>query len=275
MGCGSERSTGTARKGALLRLVVTGAVTALAGLHPVAASAEGHPEARVLGGSETSTEDAPWAVAVTDDHGRQFCGGTLVSPIKVITAAHCTMDPTTGTRRPPEGLRAIAGRTDLHTERGVVGEIESIWVHPGFKDYTRGDDVAVLTLRAPMPQHPLNVVGPGETAPYQPGAVARVYGWGRTRESGPPSNTLRSVDVPVTTDETCRTAYPNYDARSMFCAGVPEGGMDACAGDSGGPIVADNRLIGVVSYGTGCGRPNTPGVYTRLSSYAADLSAEL
>ncbi|MEV0704646.1 serine protease [Saccharopolyspora sp. NPDC050389] len=271
MGRGSERRTGAARGGALLRLVVTGAVTALAGLHPVAASAEEQPEARVLGGADVATDDAPWAVALTDKYGRQFCGGTLVSPIKVITAAHCMVAPMTGGKRTPDDLRAIAGRTDLRTERGTVGEVEEIWVHPGFRDYTSGDDVAVLTLRTPMPQRPLEMVREGETAPYRPGTMARVYGWGRTSESGPPSDTLRSMEVPVTTDETCRTAYPNYDGRSMFCAGFPEGGTDACGGDSGGPIVADNRLIGVVSYGTGCGRPNTPGVYTRLSSYSGGL----
>ncbi|MFI0469373.1 S1 family peptidase [Saccharopolyspora sp. 5N102] len=271
MGRGSERKTGAARGGALLRFVVTGAVTALAGLHPVAASAEERPEARVLGGADVEADDAPWAVAVTDEYGRQFCGGTLVSPIKVITAAHCVVSPMTGAKRAPEDLRAIAGRTDLRTERGTVGEVEGIWVHPGFRDYTSGDDVAVLTLRTPMPQRPLEMVGAGEAAPYRTGKMARVYGWGRTSESGPPSDTLRSVEVPVTTEEACRKAYPNYDGRSMFCAGFPEGGTDACGGDSGGPIVADNRLIGVVSYGTGCGRPNTPGVYTRLSSYSGEL----
>ncbi|MBB5155579.1 S1 family peptidase [Saccharopolyspora phatthalungensis] len=274
MGRGSEGRTGTARRGALLRLVVTSAVTALAGLHPVAASAEEQPEARVLGGADSTTDDAPWVVALTDGYGHQFCGGTLVSPVKVVTAAHCAMDPTTGAQRPPKELRAIAGRTDLRTQRGVVAEVERIWVHPGFRDYTRGSDVAVLTLRQPVPQRPLAMVGQGEAAPYRPGSMARVYGWGRTSESGPPSDTLRSVEIPVTTDEACRSAYPNYDAQSMFCAGVPAGGTDACAGDSGGPLVAGGRLIGVVSYGTGCGRPNTPGVYTRLSSYAGELPVQ-
>ncbi|MCI2419144.1 serine protease [Saccharopolyspora sp. K220] len=257
-----------------MRLVVTSAVTALAGMHPVAASAEGQPEARVLGGSDATTDDAPWVVALADHHGRQFCGGTLVSPVKVITAAHCTVDPITGGQRNPAEVRTIAGRTDLRTDQGVIGEVERIWTHPDYQDYVHGDDIAVLTLRTPMPQRPLATVGPDETAPYQPGTVARVFGWGKTSESGPPSDTLRSVDVPINTDDACRAAYPNFDARSMFCAGVPEGGSDACAGDSGGPIVADGRLIGVVSYGTGCGRPGTPGVYTRLASYVAELSAQ-
>ncbi|MGW1676821.1 S1 family peptidase [Saccharopolyspora sp. NPDC002376] len=262
--------TGTA----VLRLVITGAVVALAGTNPVTASAAEEPQARVLGGSETTTEEAPWVVALTDGSGRQFCGGALVTPIKVVTAAHCTVEPLTGGQRDPKQLRAISGRPDLTVADGAVAEVDRIWVHPGFRGYTTGDDVAVLTLREPMPQKQLPVVDQGDTEHYRPGTVGRVYGWGKTSEQGLPSTTLRSVDVPVTTDDACRSAYSNYDPRSMFCAGVPEGGRDACAGDSGGPIVADNRLIGVVSYGTGCGRPNTPGVYTRLSTYANELAAQ-
>ncbi|MER6988737.1 serine protease [Saccharopolyspora hirsuta] len=260
---------------AVRRLVITGAVAALAGVHPATAGAAEEPQARVLGGSAATTDEAPWLVALTDDHGRQFCGGTLVTPIKVVTAAHCMVEPLTGGQRGPEQLRAIAGRTDLSTDEGEAAEVDRVWVHPGFRGYTSGDDVAVLTLRQPLSQGGLPLVDQGDTEHYRPGTVGRVYGWGKTSESGQPSTTLQAVDVPITTDEACRGAYPNYDARSMFCAGVPEGGRDACTGDSGGPIVADNRLIGVVSYGTGCGRPNTPGVYTRLSSYTGELAGQL
>ncbi|GAA0519240.1 serine protease [Saccharopolyspora subtropica] len=272
---GRGRKTGATRGGTLRRLAIGGAATVLAGVHPWVASAAEWPEARVLDGSPATTDEAPWVVALTDEHGRQFCGGTLVTPIKVVTAAHCATNLLDGAMRQPEELRAIAGRTDLRTQQGVVSEVERIWVHPAYRGYTSGDDLAVLTLRAPLPQPPLPLVGRGETAPYRPGVVGRVYGWGRTSESGPPSDTLRSVDVPVVGDETCRTAYPNFDAHSMYCAGIPEGGRDACAGDSGGPMVADGRLIGVVSYGTGCGRPNTPGVYTRLANYADELDQQL
>ena len=86
---------------------------------------------------------------------------------------------------------------------------------------------------------------------------------------------LCSAEVPLTGDAECRRAYPEYDGSTMVCAGVPEGGRDACAGDSGGPLVSDGRLIGVVSYGSGCGRAGSPGVYTRISGVAADLQGQL
>jgi secreted trypsin-like serine protease len=257
---------------ALRALAIAGAVTALAGASPAAhadpaITGDDQPQSRILGGSGSTTDDAPWVVALTDRYGNQFCGGTLIRAGEVVTAAHCAHDPLTGAERSPEDVRVIAGRTDLRSSQGSEAEVDDVWVHPGYEDFTTGDDLAVLKLSAPLPQRPLPVVAPGETAPYEPGAMARVYGWGRTSENGPNSDSLRSVEVPVAADDACRSAYPNYDPRSMFCAGYPEGGRDACAGDSGGPIVAGGRLIGVVSYGTGCGRPGTPGVYTRLSNY--------
>ncbi|MDI2028457.1 serine protease [Saccharopolyspora sp. TS4A08] len=258
---------------ALRALALAGTVTAMAVGSPVAhagpaITGDDQPQSRILGGSGASTEDAPWAVALTDRYGNQYCGGTLIRAGEVITAAHCAHDPLTGAERSPKDIRVIAGRTDLRSTEGTEAEVDEVKVHPGYEDFTTGDDLAVLELATPLPQRPLPVVAPGDTEPYQPGTSARVYGWGRTSEDGPASDTLRSVEVPVAPDDSCRSAYPTYDPRSMFCAGYPEGGRDACAGDSGGPIVADGRLIGVVSYGTGCGRPGTPGVYTRLASYA-------
>ncbi|MBE9374339.1 serine protease [Saccharopolyspora sp. HNM0983] len=251
--------------------VAAGALTGV----PAAAVTDDQPQARVLGGAETSTDQAPWAVAITDSSGRQFCGGALVSEVKVITAAHCATSSVTGDERSPGSLRAVAGRADLSSQNGSVAEVEDVWVHPEYRGYTSGDDLAVLTLRDPLPQQPLGVVGAADDSAYRPGTTGTVYGWGRTSEDGAPSGVLRSVDVPVTSGRECGHAYSEFDERGMFCAGVPEGGRDACAGDSGGPFVVDGELAGVVSYGTGCGRPGTPGVYTKVSGYSAELAAQL
>jgi secreted trypsin-like serine protease len=260
------RSSAAAR--ALRRIAVVGAVTALASTNPLArAEPSEQPQARILGGTSANTEQAPWAVALTDTYGNLFCGGTLISAGEVVTAAHCAVNQFTGAERAPDEFRVVAGRTDLRSTEGTIGAVEEVWVHPDYRDFTSGDDLAVLKLAQPMPQRPLPMVGPGDTEAYRPGDTARVYGWGSTSENSPASETLRSVDVPINSDQNCKAAYSNYDNRSMFCAGFRQGGKDACAGDSGGPIVSDGRLIGVVSYGTGCGRPGTPGVYTRLANY--------
>lgn len=262
---------------ALRAAIAGGVVTVLAGADPAvgAASAAVAPEPRVLGGAPSTTAEAPWAVALTDDRGQQFCGGTLVRPGKVVTAAHCTIDESSGADRPAAEIEVIAGRDDLRGTRGNRAEVAEVWQHPSFRDVEQGDDVAVLTLRDPLPQEQLELVDAADTGSYEPGTPGRIYGWGRTAESGSASDTLRSAEVPVAGDAECHDAYPGYDPERMFCAGLPEGGVDSCAGDSGGPYVVNGRLAGVVSYGTGCGRPDTPGVYTRLANYVPEIEAQL
>ncbi|MDR7300679.1 S1 family peptidase [Haloactinomyces albus] len=235
----------------------------------------GDVQARIVGGTRTSTARAPWMVALTTDTGRHFCGGTLVAATKVVTAAHCTVRPGTGRPHPPETLRAVLGRTDLRTERGVVAEVEKVWRSPDYSGFAQGADVAVLTLSAPVPQQPLPMVAAEDTEPYRAGTSGRAFGWGRTSESGRPAHVLHSVAVPVVANAECAESYSRFDGSAMFCAGVPEGGRDACGGDSGGPFVVDGRLVGVISFGAGCARPGFPGVYTRLSTYADEVTARL
>lgn len=73
--------------------------------------------------------------------------------------------------------------------------------------------------------------------------------------------------VPLIKQEACAAAYENFQqlTERMLCAGIPKGGKDSCQGDSGGPLMVKNQLIGVVSWGKGCARPNYPGVYARLT----------
>lgn len=270
---------GRLRGGFALRLLVTGtlAAGALTGVvgAPAGAVTDDQPQARVLGGSETPTDEAPWTVAITDAAGKQFCGGTLVSEVKVITAAHCATGSVATDERAPEDLRAVAGRADLRSQDGSVTEVADIWVHPEYQDYASGEDIAVLTLRDPLPQQPLGLVDGSDSPAYRAGTTGTVYGWGNTSENGAGSEVLRSVDVPMTTGQECAAAYPEFDEHGMFCAGVPEGGRDACAGDSGGPFVIDGKLAGVVSYGNGCGRPDAPGVYTKVGGYSTELAEQL
>ena len=111
------------------------------------------------------------------------------------------------------------------------------------------------------------------SAAFIPTANTTAVGWGRTSEGGSSSHLLLKVDVPYVTDEICNRAYSGRIKESMICAGVVgEGGRDACQGDSGGPLMcstgATNFLCGIVSWGTGCARPNYPGVYTETSYFS-------
>ncbi|MFB7665564.1 trypsin-like serine protease [Kitasatospora sp. NPDC056138] len=233
---------------------------------------------RVVGGAAVSTAAHPWMVALSSrrEYGNarsgQFCGGTLVAPTKVVTAAHCFYDESNGRRVDRPGLRVIVGRDDLTRRDGREVEVREVRIHPNYAYAANMQDVAVLTLAEPQPATAvLDYLSPGETEPYAPGTRAQVFGWGDTRGDGSYSNTLRSVEVPIVADEICAHAYPGgpdgaFDARGMVCAGEEHGGKDACQGDSGGPLVVAGRLAGLVSWGTGCADANHPGVYTRVAA---------
>jgi len=94
-----------------------------------------------------------------------------------------------------------------------------------------------------------------------------------TSEGGDAPDVLQKAQVPVTTDAYCGNSYSNFDARTMLCAGYPQGGTDTCQGDSGGPMYGRTaagalRVVGATSFGEGCARPGKPGVYARVGDAA-------
>jgi secreted trypsin-like serine protease len=222
----------------------------------------------IVGGDEASLADYPYAVYLTDSGGNQFCGAVIVGQTSVATAAHCALV----IQRTQ--MRVIAGRQDKRAGGGTDTSVSRIWVRPDYSDPGKGDDIAVLTVRGRLPYHAARIAAHGDSALYAPGTRATVLGWGRTAAGGNRSDYLRRAVVPLVTDQSCTETYANYDAKSMVCAGYPQGGTDACQGDSGGPLVVGDTLIGIVSWGDGCAKAGRPGVYTRVSTYAADIARE-
>ena len=149
----------------------------------VAVLASTLPAAAVHDGRPASTDWQPFVVALTDDVGSQFCGGTLVTPTKVVTAGHCVAN------RAAAGLRVVGGRTDLRTSEGEVRRVTDVWLHPRYDFLTY--DAAVLTLARPLPYRTLPLAGPSEDALYAKGRTATVLGWGRTTPDSGPSPVLR------------------------------------------------------------------------------------
>ncbi|MFJ2750943.1 serine protease [Streptomyces sp. NPDC087297] len=259
---------------------------ALAGALTLAAGAAAAPFAQVpqaaadsvvIGGKPVKVADSPWVVALASrdrfggTRGGQFCGGVVVAPTRVVTAAHCLGVQVLG--GPVESVadfRVIAGRTELRAADGREIAVRGARVNPAYDPVSNAGDLAVLELAEPMPAHhvlPMAETGHGA---YAAGTGAAVYGWGDTSGFGDYAYALRAAAVTVLADEVCARAYPGdadgqYRAESMVCAGDSGGGKDACQGDSGGPLVAQGRLIGLVSWGRGCGRADSPGVYTRIA----------
>ncbi|MFJ3901226.1 serine protease [Streptomyces sp. NPDC090025] len=236
----------------------------------------------VVGGQPARIAEAPWVVALSsrDRFGRtragQFCGGALVAPTKVLTAAHClARDVLGGEPWQLADFKVIAGRGALRGQGGQEIRISDSRIHPDYDPAANSHDLAVLTLEKALPaSYVIQVAGRDDPA-LAPGTPAEVYGWGDTTGNGTYASSLRSARVQVLPDASCERAYPggfgvSYRGDTMLCAGDPRGGKDACQGDSGGPLVARGRLIGLVSWGSGCGQAENPGVYTRVPAVLPD-----
>ncbi|MEV8535434.1 serine protease [Streptomyces sp. NPDC051211] len=270
-----------------LARVLAGAMTlaAAAAVIPLAQARQAPADGVVIGGKPVKAADSPWVVALSSrdrfggTRAGQFCGGVIVAPTKVLTAAHCLGRQVLG--GPVESvrdLRVIIGRTELLAEDGREIAVRGSRVNPEYDPVTNAGDLAVLELGEAVPaRYVVPMAGPGDPA-YTAGTEALVYGWGDTSGFGDYAYGLRAAGVTVLSDEVCREAYPGdadgrYLPEAMVCAGADKGGKDACQGDSGGPLVAGGRLIGLVSWGRGCGRADSPGVYTKiapLTGLAAD-----
>jgi secreted trypsin-like serine protease len=257
------------RAGKAVAAALATAATAAA-LLVAAPAAQADVHASIVGGSTTTTTAYPFMMQITDASQNQFCGGTLVSSTKVVTAAHCMVGETTSS------VRVVGGRTYLNGTNGTVSRVSKIWINPDYTDATNGDDVSVLTLSTAMSYTTASYVSSSQTGVYAAGTTARILGWGTTSESGSSSNQLRTATVPTVSDSSCQSSYgSDFVASDMVCAGYTSGGVDTCQGDSGGPLLIGGVLAGITSWGEGCAEAGYPGVYTRLTTFSSLVTTQI
>jgi trypsin len=225
----------------------------------------------IVGGLPTGSSDQYPMIVSMQRNNRHFCGGTLVDPFTVVTAAHCSRVPM------PVNLTVVAHRSDfrkpLEEEGAIVFSVNEIRIHPNFNNTNFSYDLAIWKVNfesGDAQSLKLDTVRLDDGSKSQPGQLLTTAGWGTTEWLGSASPELLEVKVPVTTVEDCLVSYPDLDVPSGICAGFPEGLKDSCSGDSGGPLFdyQDNvfTLVGVVSYGDECAKPGFPGVYVRITS---------
>lgn len=258
------------------------------------------PAGAVVGGTPARVGEAPWAVALISGRDDRlatghFCGGVLVARDTVLTAAHCLAEGELAEqrfarehedgadRRHRVTLAAFAGRV-LPLRSGILHRAAWIAVHPAFDDgagYANAD-LAVVRLRAPVGGvTPIALPSRRQGAGFDAGQRLVVYGWGNRSGREDRRNYPRDLhrgEVTALADTRCNALYGRmFNPAAQLCAGSDDGAGDACSGDSGGPLVArrpDGRglLVGIVSYGEGCGEPEFPGVYARVGRYRSWLA---
>ncbi|XP_077303202.1 serine protease 33-like isoform X1 [Lithobates pipiens] len=242
---------------------------------------------RIVGGTNSLDGEWPWQVAVTDTEsgGEYLCGGSLISPEWVMTAAHCIHYPIQ-----LSNYKVYLGMYQLlvinsHT---ALANVSKIIVNSQYTSTGSPGDIALLQLATPVTytQYIMPICLPSSTTTFPCGTECWVTGWGARSYGGNVVSygTLQEVLVPLIDRNTCQTMYRNaggsitiqYD---QICAGYKDGGKDSCQGDSGGPLVCKVRgvwyQVGVVSSGIGCAYPNYPGVYTLVTAYQTWISTYL
>uniref|UniRef100_A0A8D1WEM2 t-plasminogen activator n=1 Tax=Sus scrofa TaxID=9823 RepID=A0A8D1WEM2_PIG len=246
------------------------------------------PQFRIKGGLYADITSHPWQAAIFVKNRRSpgerfLCGGILISSCWVLSAAHCFQE-----RFPPHHVRVVLGRTYrlVPGEEEQAFEVEKYIVHKEFDDDTYDNDIALLQLKsdsltcAQESDAVRTVCLPEADLQLPDWTECELSGYGKHEASSPfYSERLKEAHVRLYPSSRCTSKhlFNKTITNNMLCAGDTRSGgdnanlHDACQGDSGGPLVCMKgnhmTLVGVISWGLGCGQKDVPGVYTKVTNY--------
>ncbi|NYJ13784.1 secreted trypsin-like serine protease [Rhizobium leguminosarum] len=263
----------------------------------------GEDGGRVIGGQAAKKGQWPWQVKILapdpEQRGRfgGHCGGSLIAPRWILTAAHCVTSGRSGKQDLfARDLLIVEGKSKIDKVISVDGPdkpglaVEDVVIHEDFDRKVFANDIALIKLAEPAVSKPAVLASAGDDEVEAAGHKAVVTGWGYTKadhgwdDKYLPTE-LQEVELPIVPREDCRAAYRDSSMRMNpidernVCAGYAEGGKDACQGDSGGPLVAQRPdkswiQLGIVSWGAGCAEAEHYGVYTRVAAFRGWIAAK-
>ncbi|XP_067419766.1 coagulation factor VII [Emydura macquarii macquarii] len=246
---------------------------------PVLAKQRASQQGRIVGGNICPPGECPWQALIIQNQVEK-CGGTLLAPSWVVTAAHCLE------KTDAEQLRVKLGeyRINQEDEGEQERKVSKIIIH---EEYIIGDtnhDIALLSLEAPvnLTDYVVPICLPEKRFAVSELSFIKfstVSGWGRLIDGGAAAAVLMRVDLPRVKSHECIQDTNLNITENMFCAGDLRGTKDSCKGDSGGPHATKYNntwfLTGIVSWGKGCATEGTYGVYTRVSKYLDWLNSHM
>ncbi|XP_060534922.1 trypsin-1-like [Cylas formicarius] len=237
------------------------------------------PGGRVADGEDAQLGQFPYEVSIQKNTAGfiiHYCAGSIISPEYIVSAAHCFVDPAQ-----TDLYTVVAGIVNLSDnnvgeQKRNIDKIVLNSLYPG-EEVVAPHDISVAHLSEPLSFtdtiKPINLPQPSQEFT----GIATLSGWGQTEQTLL-SNTLQFVDAKLLTSEECNAAIEQYlnpgdvnplSTQYNLCTGALEDYQSFCSGDSGGPLAANNTLIGVISWGlSGCGvTKSPPAVYVRVSEY--------
>lgn len=237
---------------------------------------------KIVGGSRVESQQKyPWVVMLKHNW-KYICAGVLIAPNWVLTAAHCGYEKhIKNNTAPGSSWKVIAGESsqyELNTGIGISLAVMHDYTH--YEDDIPRNDIMMLKLDKMLePTNNINFACLPQSRfdTPRPGDKCTIAGWGvNTKENDQPEF-LHQAEIPILSNEYCKTKHTSEkDYRSisddMICAGYDDGGVDACNGDSGGPLMCQREdgsifLPGIISWGYQCAEKDTPGVYTKTAHY--------
>ena len=272
-------------------------------------SALSNDEHYIVGGEGAKSKDFPWMVSLVSDFDidekfnptGHFCGGSLIHPEWVLTAAHCFINSQkiffgyfegrcpVDEERISTKMYAIIGHTRLtEADRDDIQIIDVIIPtnDPSYDCHSKENDLALVRLSKPVQLGEnidiIELAGPEDSSLFAPEKDAVVAGWGLTTpfsEKDPKidiSDTLNKLPLPIVSNQVCNSfkSWKGFvNETSMLCAGYPQGEINTCEGDSGGPLMVQNPQgdylqVGIVSFGhRPCNEEHKYSVYTKVSEF--------